>query len=65
MEDELNPRWRKSSYSGNGGGTCILAANIGETVAVKDSTISDSPVLRFSAPAWRELLNRVRSDSTN
>jgi hypothetical protein len=23
MEEPLDPRWRKASYSGNGGGSCV------------------------------------------
>jgi len=23
MEDQIDQRWRKSSYSGNGGGSCV------------------------------------------
>jgi hypothetical protein len=23
MEDTIDPRWRKASYSGNGGGSCV------------------------------------------
>jgi hypothetical protein len=23
MEDTVDPRWRKASYSGNGGGSCV------------------------------------------
>jgi hypothetical protein len=23
VEDQIEPRWRKSSYSGNGGGNCV------------------------------------------
>ena len=26
MEDKINLRWRKSSYSGNGGGNCVEVA---------------------------------------
>jgi hypothetical protein len=27
VEDTIKPRWRKSSYSGNGGGNCVEAAS--------------------------------------
>jgi uncharacterized protein DUF397 len=27
MEESIDPRWRKSSYSGNGGGNCVEAAS--------------------------------------
>jgi uncharacterized protein DUF397 len=55
-------RWRKSSYSGQGN-TCVeVAAGWSGTVAVRDSTDPDSPVLEFTADEWRELTERVRSD---
>ena len=27
MEESIEPRWRKSSYSGNGGGDCVEVAS--------------------------------------
>jgi hypothetical protein len=27
MEASIDPRWRKSSYSGNGGGNCVEVAD--------------------------------------
>jgi hypothetical protein len=29
MEVQVDARWRKSSYSGNGGGTCVEVAKPG------------------------------------
>ena len=38
MEDQIEPRWRKASYSGNGGGSCVeVARNLPRVVAVRDS----------------------------
>lgn len=43
--------WRKSSYSGNGGGECIEVANT-DRVLVRDSKERTGPVLGFTAEAW-------------
>jgi uncharacterized protein DUF397 len=43
--------WRKSSYSGNGGGECVEVAN-SDRVLVRDSKDQTGPVLGFTAEAW-------------
>jgi hypothetical protein len=50
MSDGSNrPRWRKSSYSGNGGGNCVeVARNIPHVVAVRDSKDPYGPVLTLT-----------------
>ena len=44
--------WRKSSYSGNGGSSCIEVAS-DNAVVVRDTTDRTGPVLRFTPDAWR------------
>ena len=43
--------WRKSSYSGNGGGECIEVADT-DRVLVRDSKDQTGPILGFTAEAW-------------
>ena len=43
--------WRKSSYSGNGGGECVEVASA-DRVLVRDSKDQTGPVLGFTAAAW-------------
>ena len=51
--EQLNPRWRKASYSGNGA-NCVEAGSVPGAVLVRDTKDRQhGPVLRFSAAAWR------------
>ena len=61
MEDQVEPRWQKSSYSGNGGGDCVeVALNLAGVVAVRDSKDPNGPVLMFDAEAWQKFISHVR-----
>ncbi len=61
MEDKIGLRWRKSSYSGNGGGNCVEVVGHGSRVLVRDTRRDGAgPVLRFSPTAWRTFADRVR-----
>lgn len=52
--------WRKSSYSGNGGGECVEVGASPGTVAVRDTTDPTGPLLRFTPAAWRRFADRVK-----
>jgi Domain of unknown function (DUF397) len=58
--DDMEKRWRKSSYSGNNGGGCVEAGNTAQHVLVRDSKDRQGPVLKISPAAWRELVARVK-----
>jgi hypothetical protein len=46
--------WRKSSYSGGGGGSaCVEVAFVANKVGVRDSKNVSGPRLSFSGTAWR------------
>jgi Domain of unknown function (DUF397) len=51
--------WRKSSYSGNGGSSCIEVASAG-AVAVRDTTDRTGPTLVFSPAAWCRLVAQLK-----
>ena len=59
MEDKIDLRWRKSSYSGNGGGNCVEVAADGR-VLVRDSQDRAGTVLRLPSAAWRRFADRVK-----
>jgi hypothetical protein len=63
MED-THLSWRKSSYSGNGGATCIEVADNNSRVLVRDTQDKTGPMLRFTPNAWRRLVDQVRSDAS-
>lgn len=60
MEDKIDLRWRKASYSGNGGGDCIEVADQAARVLVRDTTDRTGPVLRFTPAAWRRFADQVK-----
>ena len=60
MEESVDLRWRKSSYSGNGGGNCVeVASNVRGLVAVRDSKDPDGPKLAFTKEAWFEFVQGI------
>ncbi|WP_406324749.1 DUF397 domain-containing protein [Streptomyces niveus] len=44
--------WRKSSYSGSEGGDCVEVAAHPAAVHVRDSKVTDGPVLTVTPTAW-------------
>jgi Domain of unknown function (DUF397) len=60
--ETVDQRWRKSSYSGNGGGNCVeVAGNMPGVVAVRDSKNPDGPVLTVETAGWREFIADVKA----
>ena len=61
MEDNINLRWRKSSYSGNGGGNCVEVADQAARVLVRDTKQDGAgPVLRFTPAVWLRFADEVK-----
>lgn len=52
--------WRKSSYSGNGGGECVEIGASADAVVVRDTTDRTGPVLRFTPTAWRRFADQAK-----
>jgi hypothetical protein len=60
----VNSRWRKSSYSNNGGGTCVEAAHVPGAVLVRDAKDKGAgPVLRVTAADWGRFTACVRASA--
>jgi hypothetical protein len=60
MEDQLEPRWRTASYSGNGGGTCVEVGQARLGVLVRDTTDRTGSVLGFTPDAWQKFTDQVK-----
>jgi hypothetical protein len=61
VEVQVEARWRKSSYSGNGGSDCVEVASNGDRVLVRDTQDRLGLVLRFNPTAWRRFADRVKT----
>jgi hypothetical protein len=44
---DIDPQWRKASYSGGANGSCVEVGNC------RDTTDRDGGTLAFSAAAWQ------------
>jgi hypothetical protein len=52
--ERLDPCWRKSSYSGNGGADCVEAGIVPGVVLIRDTKNRErGPVLRISPGDWK------------
>jgi uncharacterized protein DUF397 len=47
-----NGTWRKSTYSGSNGGSCVEVGADATGVVVRDTTDRDGGMLQFSGTAW-------------
>ena len=61
--DVTGATWRKSSYSGGNGGTCVEVGNLGPAVAVRDSKNPDGPLLAFAADSWKAFAEQVKASA--
>ncbi|TNM25868.1 DUF397 domain-containing protein [Streptomyces sedi] len=53
--------WRRSSYSGNQGGACLeVRDDIPGAVPVRDSKVTEGPILSVSASAWSSFLDMAK-----
>ena len=52
--------WRTSTYSENGGATCVETASDAGSVLVRDTTNRNGGTLAFGAAAWSTFLASVR-----
>ena len=62
MEVIDSPRWRKSSYSGNGGANCVEVGTEAETgcVLVRDTKNRQGPVLALDPATWRRFTGHLK-----
>jgi hypothetical protein len=60
MEDPIDHGWRKSSYSGNGGGDCVEVGRSYGGILVRDSKDRPGPILAVAFDAWITFTDRVK-----
>ena len=60
MEKLLDLRWRKSSYSANGGADCVEAGQIPGVVVVRDTKDRDGETLAFTTDVWSAFLTSLK-----
>jgi hypothetical protein len=60
MERLDDLRWRKSSYSGNGGNCVEVGTGLPGKAAVRDSKDPDGPMLSVGPPAWVAFIAGVK-----
>ena len=58
--DVTSVTWRKSSYSGSKGGTCVEVGTTGPAVAVRDSKHPDGPQLAFAPATWKTFTDQLK-----
>jgi hypothetical protein len=59
MED-TDLKWRKASYSSNGGGNCVEVGEARRGVLVRDTKDQEGPTLAFSPAAWRRFAEQLK-----
>jgi hypothetical protein len=52
--------WRKSSYSGSNGGSCVETASGSGVILVRDTTDRDGLTLSVPANAWQRFTDSIR-----
>jgi Domain of unknown function (DUF397) len=52
--------WRTSSYTSNGGATCVETASAGGVILVRDTTDRDGGTLTITAGAWQRFVDELR-----
>jgi hypothetical protein len=60
MEAMTDPRWRKASYSDNGG-NCVEVGQAHRGVLVRDTRDRQGPVLAVTTGAWRRFAAQVKA----
>ncbi|MFC4911748.1 DUF397 domain-containing protein [Actinomadura gamaensis] len=58
------PRWRRSSFCGQGGGDCVEVALADPLVTVRDSRDPSGPKLAVPATEWRAFTATIKARAT-
>jgi hypothetical protein len=59
--EQLDPRWRKSTYSANGGVSCVEAGHLPGAILIRDTTQNGrGPVLRVTPADWNQFTASIK-----
>ena len=58
--EAIDPRWRKSGYSDNGG-ECVEVGEARRGVLVRDTKDRQGTVLAFTTDAWHRFADQVKT----
>lgn len=62
--EQLDPRWRKASYSANGGADCVETGSVPGAVLIRDTKDRElGPVLRVTPATWRAFTAGIKSQN--
>jgi hypothetical protein len=61
MERIDSLRWRKSSFSGNGGANCVDVADDGEKIYVRNSKNPGGATVAFTPSEWRAFISGAKN----
>jgi Domain of unknown function (DUF397) len=61
MEDKIEPGWRTSSYTGNGGGNCVEVAEAARMILVRDTKDRGGVALSLSAREWAKFTASLKA----
>ena len=59
--EQPDPRWRKSTHSGNGGVSCVETGHVPGAVLIRDTkNHGNGPVLRISSGDWNRFTTSIK-----
>jgi hypothetical protein len=62
--EEFSLVWRKSSYSGVNNGDCVeVAAGLPGRVPVRDSKVTEGPILTVGVTGWKQFVSALSHDA--
>ncbi|MFE2292158.1 DUF397 domain-containing protein [Streptomyces sp. NPDC059452] len=61
---EVAYAWHKSSYSSDQGGACVEVAAHPSAVHIRDSKVTDGPILTVVPAAWGAFVHSTTTDAT-
>lgn len=61
METQLDLRWRKSAYSGEGGGNCVEVGGHASYVLVRDTRSRERGHVTLTAEEWRAFVGHLKA----